>query len=91
MQVPLLFKQIIDSLNLPLDPSSSTTVWMIAGATVLGCKLLALHLVYLHNDFPQMVQHELGHQSLVNYLMLSLLTSGNVLSAKSLEKPSNSC
>ncbi|KAJ3912781.1 P-loop containing nucleoside triphosphate hydrolase protein [Lentinula edodes] len=36
VQVPLLFKQIIDSLNLPLDPSSSTTVWMIAGATVLG-------------------------------------------------------
>ncbi|GAV99405.1 iron-sulfur clusters transporter ATM1 [Lentinula edodes] len=36
VQVPLLFKQIIDSLNLPLDPSSSTTVWTIAGATVLG-------------------------------------------------------
>ncbi|KAJ3888465.1 iron-sulfur clusters transporter ATM1 [Lentinula edodes] len=35
VQVPLLFKQIIDSLNLPLDPSS-TTVWTIAGATVLG-------------------------------------------------------
>ncbi|KAJ3993728.1 P-loop containing nucleoside triphosphate hydrolase protein, partial [Lentinula boryana] len=36
VQVPLLFKQIIDSLNLPLDPSSSATMWTIAGATVLG-------------------------------------------------------
>ncbi|KAJ4477494.1 P-loop containing nucleoside triphosphate hydrolase protein [Lentinula aciculospora] len=36
VQVPLLFKQIIDSLNLPLDPSSTATVWTIAGATILG-------------------------------------------------------
>ncbi|KAJ3822343.1 P-loop containing nucleoside triphosphate hydrolase protein [Lentinula raphanica] len=36
VQVPLFFKQIIDSLNLPLDPSSSATVWTIAGATILG-------------------------------------------------------
>ncbi|KAE9390492.1 P-loop containing nucleoside triphosphate hydrolase protein [Gymnopus androsaceus JB14] len=36
VQVPLLFKQIIDSLNLPLDPSSSATLWTIAGATILG-------------------------------------------------------
>ncbi|KAJ3988006.1 P-loop containing nucleoside triphosphate hydrolase protein [Lentinula detonsa] len=36
VQVPLLFKQIIDSLNLPIDPSSSATVWTIAGATILG-------------------------------------------------------
>ncbi|KIK66870.1 hypothetical protein GYMLUDRAFT_37940 [Collybiopsis luxurians FD-317 M1] len=36
VQVPLLFKQIIDALNIPLDPSSSATVWTIAGATILG-------------------------------------------------------
>ncbi|KAJ3740614.1 P-loop containing nucleoside triphosphate hydrolase protein [Lentinula detonsa] len=36
VQVPLLFKQIIDSLNLPIDLSSSATVWTIAGATILG-------------------------------------------------------
>ncbi|KAF9067430.1 iron-sulfur clusters transporter ATM1 [Rhodocollybia butyracea] len=36
VQVPLIFKQIIDSLNVPLDPSSSATVWTIAGATILG-------------------------------------------------------
>ncbi|KAF5389039.1 hypothetical protein D9757_004956 [Collybiopsis confluens] len=44
VQVPLIFKQIIDSLNIPLDPSSSSTIWTIAGATVLGCKTYTFRL-----------------------------------------------
>ncbi|KAF9064508.1 hypothetical protein BDP27DRAFT_1367165 [Rhodocollybia butyracea] len=39
VQVPFIFKQVIDSLNVPLDPFEcdlSATVWIIAEATILG-------------------------------------------------------
>ncbi|KIY51772.1 iron-sulfur clusters transporter ATM1 [Fistulina hepatica ATCC 64428] len=34
VQVPLIFKSVVDSLN--LDPTSSTTVWAVAGTLILG-------------------------------------------------------
>lgn len=36
VQVPFFFKQIIDSLNVPI--TESTTVWVLAGASIAGCK-----------------------------------------------------
>lgn len=36
VQVPLVFKDIIDSLN--LDIASGSTVWVVAGSLVLGCE-----------------------------------------------------
>ena len=35
VQVPLFFKEIIDTLNIPLDAQS--TVWVICGSVVLAC------------------------------------------------------
>ncbi|KAF5363195.1 hypothetical protein D9758_008316 [Tetrapyrgos nigripes] len=36
VQVPFIFKQVVDTLNIPLDPTSSASVWTIAGTVVLG-------------------------------------------------------
>ena len=36
VQVPLLFKQVIDSLN--VDLAAASTVWVVAGSLILGCK-----------------------------------------------------
>ncbi|KAK7466094.1 Iron-sulfur clusters transporter atm1, mitochondrial [Stygiomarasmius scandens] len=36
VQVPLLFKEVIDTLNIPFDPASSASVWTVAGTVVLG-------------------------------------------------------
>ncbi|THV04497.1 P-loop containing nucleoside triphosphate hydrolase protein [Dendrothele bispora CBS 962.96] len=36
VQVPLIFKQVIDTLNIPFDPASSASVWTVAGTVVLG-------------------------------------------------------
>jgi ATP-binding cassette subfamily B (MDR/TAP) protein 7 len=36
VQVPFFFKQIVDSLNVPI--TESTTVWVLAGASIAGCK-----------------------------------------------------
>jgi hypothetical protein len=36
VQVPLFFKQVIDTLNVPLDAQS--TVWAVCGSVVLACK-----------------------------------------------------
>jgi ATP-binding cassette subfamily B (MDR/TAP) protein 7 len=35
VQVPFFFKQIVDSLNVPI--TESTTVWVLAGASIAGC------------------------------------------------------
>lgn len=35
VQVPQLFKDVIDALN--LDVSSTSTVWVVAGSLILGC------------------------------------------------------
>lgn len=35
MQVPIIFKNIIDTLN--VDITAGTTVWIVAGSLVLGC------------------------------------------------------
>jgi ABC transporter ATM len=35
VQVPLIFKNIIDALN--VDVTAGTTVWVIAGSMILGC------------------------------------------------------
>jgi ATP-binding cassette subfamily B (MDR/TAP) protein 7 len=37
VQVPFFFKHIVDSLNVPI--TESTTVWVLAGASIAGCKL----------------------------------------------------
>ena len=36
VQVPFFFKQIVDSLNVPI--TESTTVWVLAGASIAGCQ-----------------------------------------------------
>lgn len=36
VQVPFFFKQIVDSLNVPI--TESTTVWVLAGASIAGCE-----------------------------------------------------
>lgn len=35
VQVPFFFKQIVDSLNVPI--TENTTVWVLAGASIAGC------------------------------------------------------
>lgn len=37
MQVPQLFKDVIDALN--LDVSATSTAWVVAGSLILGCAL----------------------------------------------------
>lgn len=36
IQVPLIFKDVIDALNIDVTPDS--TVWVVVGSLVLGCK-----------------------------------------------------
>ena len=36
VQVPFFFKDIVDSLNVPI--TSSTTVWVLAGTAIAGCE-----------------------------------------------------
>lgn len=36
VQVPFFFKDIVDSLNVPI--TSGTSVWILAGASIAGCK-----------------------------------------------------
>lgn len=38
VQVPFFFKQIVDNLNVPI--TESTTVWVLAGASIAGCEWL---------------------------------------------------
>ena len=37
VQVPFFFKDIVDSLNVPI--TADTTVWVLAGAAIAGCEL----------------------------------------------------
>lgn len=39
VQVPALFKAVVDTLNLEI--TSGGTVWVVAGSLILGCKLWA--------------------------------------------------
>ena len=36
VQVPFLFKGIVDALNVPI--TADTTVWVVAGSLIAGCK-----------------------------------------------------
>lgn len=45
VQVPFFFKDIIDTLNVQIDPSTGQGVFAIAGTVVVGCKSLLLHSV----------------------------------------------
>jgi len=36
VQVPFFFKDIVDSLNVPI--TSDTTVWVLAGTAIAGCE-----------------------------------------------------
>lgn len=40
VQVPFFFKEIVDAMNVEI--TSDTTVWVLAGASIAGCKLLSL-------------------------------------------------
>ena len=44
VQVPLLFKNIIDSLNIPITDDS--TVWVVAGSLILGCMCLVMSICH---------------------------------------------
>lgn len=37
VQVPLIFKDVIDALN--IEFTSDSTVWVLAGSLILGCSL----------------------------------------------------
>lgn len=39
VQVPFFFKYIVDSLNVPI--TESTTVWVLAGASIAGCEFFS--------------------------------------------------
>lgn len=41
VQVPFLFKNIIDMLNVPI--TAGTTVWVLAGSLIAGCKIIMFH------------------------------------------------
>lgn len=43
VQVPFFFKTIVDSLNVPI--TESTTVWVLAGASIAGCKCHSIFLL----------------------------------------------
>lgn len=39
VQVPFYFKNIVDSLNIPLaELSAEQTVWTVAGTAIVGCE-----------------------------------------------------
>ncbi|KAF9064506.1 P-loop containing nucleoside triphosphate hydrolase protein [Rhodocollybia butyracea] len=57
IQVPLIFKQIIDSLNLPLDLSSNVTVWTIVGATILGYSLVHIGAMVFGDSLNAVFAH----------------------------------
>jgi ABC transporter ATM len=38
VQIPFIFKNVVDSLN--VDIHSGSTVWVLAGSLILGCKSL---------------------------------------------------
>jgi hypothetical protein len=40
VQVPQLFKNVVDALN--IDFTSESTVWVVAGSLVLGCPFFLL-------------------------------------------------
>jgi ABC transporter ATM len=42
VQVPFFFKQIVDSLNVPITEHS--TVWVLAGASIAGCERLCFEV-----------------------------------------------
>ena len=44
VQVPLFFKQVIDTLNIPIDAQS--TVWVVCGSVILAC-MWSPHLLYV--------------------------------------------
>jgi len=37
VQVPLLFKSIVDALNVNMDVMASSTAWFLAGSLIIGC------------------------------------------------------
>ncbi|KAH9817556.1 P-loop containing nucleoside triphosphate hydrolase protein [Melampsora americana] len=39
-----MFKQIIDSLSIPIDPTTTQGVWMVAGSVIAGCQCLSYGL-----------------------------------------------
>lgn len=40
VQVPQLFKSVIDALN--LDIMADSTVWVVAGSLILGCESIVV-------------------------------------------------
>lgn len=40
VQVPFFFKDIIDALNVTIDPTTGQGVFAIAGTVIVGCEFL---------------------------------------------------
>lgn len=38
VQVPFFFKDIIDALNVPVDPTTPNGVFVVAGTVIIGCE-----------------------------------------------------
>lgn len=51
MQVPLFFKEIIDTLNIPLDAQS--TVWVVCGSVVLACMPFSFTFAFNAEPMPR--------------------------------------
>jgi hypothetical protein len=47
VQVPFLFKAIVDALNVPI--TGDTTVWILAGSLVAGCEFF--HHLFCFRSF----------------------------------------
>lgn len=45
VQVPALFKSIIDSLN--IEMTADSTAWILAGSVIIGCMYLTITCVHL--------------------------------------------
>jgi hypothetical protein len=62
VQVPQLFKNVIDTLN--VDIAAGSTVWIIAGSIILGCmSQVNITIIQPPNDSLQMVLPELAQAS----------------------------
>ncbi|KAH9961763.1 ABC transporter type 1, transmembrane domain-containing protein [Russula dissimulans] len=79
VQVPFFFKQIIDGLNVPFDPQSASTVWVICssiilayGAARIGATLFSESLNAVFANVGQRAVHTIAHQMFEHLLNLDL-------------------
>ena len=67
VQVPQLFKSVIDTLN--VDIAAGSTVWIVAGSIILGCmsQVNIIVMLQIQNVLLQMAQPELAQASPASY------------------------